>query len=168
MLKKKYARIYPPVEIRFNNQVTKTKTCWIWKGAIGSKGRGYICVKPGKRQQVHRFSYEYYIGKIPTGLLVCHHCDNPLCVRPSHLFVGTDQDNKNDMVAKGRSTKGRMAGEKHPFAQLTDFEALEIKRLFASGDYSQKELKNKFSVSYSVIHGIVREKRWKHLTSIND
>lgn len=97
-----------PIEA-FWRYVKKTKTCWLWT-ASGSNGYGNFgatFTKNGKKVkktfQAHRFSYELHKGKIPKGMCVCHSCDNPPCVNPTHLFLGTHQANQSDMVKKGRS-----------------------------------------------------------------
>lgn len=79
----------------------KSKDCWEWVGAVNNKGYGYIHAKVG-RFLAHRVSYELEYGPIPEGMCVLHKCDNPRCVRPSHLFLGTIADNNRDMMAKGR------------------------------------------------------------------
>ncbi len=76
--------------------------CWIWTGSLTSRGYGYFAC-PGQQWLAHRFSYTNVYGPIPDGHFVCHRCDNPRCVRPSHLFIGTAQDNVQDMIAKGRA-----------------------------------------------------------------
>lgn len=87
--------------------------CWIWVGQTSSRGYGrYRPSGDFKRQrfQAHRYSYEYYVGKIPEGMIVCHKCDEPLCVNPKHMFIGTSKDNAQDMSKKGRARnqyKGR-------------------------------------------------------------
>ncbi len=75
--------------------------CWLWCGSPNSSGYGELKVC-GRMLKAHRVSYELHIGEIPQGLHVCHHCDTPLCVNPSHLFVGTNADNVRDRMAKGR------------------------------------------------------------------
>ena len=86
----------------------KKGECWIWKGYTNGVGYGDLRFK-NQHMLAHRASYEAFVGKIPEGMLLMHSCDNPICCNPEHLKVGTDQDNKNDCVAKGRHSRG----EKH-------------------------------------------------------
>lgn len=90
------------------NLVTK---CWLWTGARKAHGPGAyygkICVLRNRRASAHRVSYEIHKGPIPTGMLVCHSCDTPLCVNPEHLWLGTAQDNTTDMMRKGRAAVQR-------------------------------------------------------------
>lgn len=92
---------------RYWSRVRKTKRCWLWTGATRN-GYGIITIggHAGKTVSVHRVAYEAFIGPIPLGLLICHHCDVRNCVRPSHLFAGSHADNGADMVAKDRAFKG--------------------------------------------------------------
>src|SRR4030095_15726266 len=83
--------------------VQKTETCWTWIGSLHSAGYGIINRRRDTAIRAHRVSYEMAFGPIPEGLHVLHHCDNPPCVRPDHLFLGTAVDNVNDMMAKGRN-----------------------------------------------------------------
>lgn len=98
------ARAVPPLE-RFWAKVQKTETCWLWTAGATTKGYGYFCPTRPNKVYAHRYSWELVNGAIPTGLLVCHTCDNPPCVNPSHLFLGTVRDNAIDMSLKGRATK---------------------------------------------------------------
>jgi hypothetical protein len=91
-----------PVEERFWSKVERTDDCWIWTGGRHDFGYGIFWVK-GKFWRAHRWSYQQRYGPIPDGLDVLHRCDNPPCVNPDHLFVGTAADNCLDMRRKGRS-----------------------------------------------------------------
>ena len=102
-------------------------------------------------------SYEKAHGPIPKGLIVCHHCDNPACCNPAHLFVGTQADNMRDMVEKGRASCGR--GK--PNAKMTDDAAREAVRLRRDG-LQYKQIGDMFGVSPSVIRQIVAGTAWKH------
>lgn len=106
---------------RFWEKVEKSDGCWTWKGSIGVNSLGYGVFHIGDHSSViaHRYSWELHFGKIeghdPTDptkeINVCHHCDNPKCVRPDHLFLGTDKDNHDDMMRKGRHAHGPSLSE---------------------------------------------------------
>lgn len=87
---------------RFEEKIEKIDSCWIWVGAFFKSGYGRFSFGK-KKVRAHRFSYELYIGKIPKGIYVLHRCDNPCCVNPLHLFLGTHLDNMMDMESKGRA-----------------------------------------------------------------
>lgn len=99
------------LETRFRaSYVIAESGCWEW--TKGKTGLGRPTIYYGKRegkdlqQYAHRVSYELHVGDVPDGLFVCHHCDNPSCVNPDHLFLGTAMDNRRDMVSKGRDPRG--------------------------------------------------------------
>lgn len=98
--------------------------------------------------RAHRFAYEQAHGPIGQGLHCCHHCDNRLCVNPAHLFLGTNQDNINDRVRKGRSHRNpTYKGEGHPKARLTVDDVVEIRRRWDAGEGQLKEIGVAFGVS---------------------
>lgn len=94
-------------ECKFWNSIRKNDNgCWDWKKSKDLSGYGLLC-KENRHLKAHRFSYELHHGKIPEKMYVCHTCDRPMCVNPAHLFLGTHQDNMNDMNRKGRGNAGR-------------------------------------------------------------
>ncbi len=153
-----------PVE-RFWQRVQKTDGCWLWTGYCNASGYGRMHVKVnGESDQIltHRFSWELHNGLIPSGLLVCHHCDNPPCVRPDHLFLGTDADNTADMMRKHRrrSTSPR-CGESHPMALLTA-DAVRVIRAERKIT-SVHDLATRYGVKVGTIYAVWEGVTWKHI-----
>jgi hypothetical protein len=107
----------------------------------------------------HRAAWLEGIGDIAPGLEVCHRCDNPPCTELLHLFLGTSQDNADDMVAKDRSTRG----ERNNTAKLTDGQALEILRAYRDGGVSQRQLAIRYGVTRGNIQFLLKRRTWKHL-----
>ena len=141
-------------EDRFWSKVDKTDKCWMWTAACSSDGYGNISIK-GKTYKPHRVSYEIKHGPIPKGMLICHHCDNKLCVRPSHLFLGTQKDNMQDAVGKGRAARG----ERHGSSKLTESQVKQIR----IDPRMEKEIAPDYSISNSVVGKIKRRVNWKHI-----
>lgn len=130
--------------------------CWEWQGPVNRDGYGLVRHRLAN-QLAHRISYELHRGEILDGMLVCHTCDNPICVNPNHLFLGTYKDNARDMTQKGRGP----VGEKHGRAKLTWDQVRAIRQLYSAGEATCTELGNQFEVTKSCIHLIVIEKTWK-------
>ena len=128
--------------------------CWEWIAGYTTNGYGKIKKIDGESRYAHRFSYELTYGKIIGGLLVCHHCDNHPCVNPEHLFLGTQKDNIDDMVQKGRSA----TGEKNGMCRLSDAQVDEIRLLYSGGNITQRTLAKQFDVSQMNICFIVNNK----------
>lgn len=152
-----------PPEERFWRHVLKTDTCWIW--TAGRLTRGYGSIRIGGRSETtHRLSWELHFGPIPAGLSVLHNCDNPPCVRPEHLFLGTDADNVRDMFSKGRQAirEGRR-GETNNKAKLTTTQVIEIRRQYDAGIITQRDLATNFTVCLDTIRKIVHRIYWTHI-----
>lgn len=115
-----------PLPDRFWRFVTPVDGCWLWRGNRNQAGYGQIKVgRKGPSVSAHRLSYELHHGPIPAGLFVLHRCDNPPCVNPDHLFVGTAKDNSDDMIAKGRRAKHVRPHSR--VRKLTDDQVLAIR-----------------------------------------
>ena len=135
--------------------------CWEWTGYKVPFGYGRVSFN-GKLQSVHRLVWEAINGPIPEGLWVLHHCDNPPCFRPDHLFLGTPADNCRDALNKGRFKTARV-GTDHGMSKLSDEEVLAIRKLYATGTFFQKDLAEMFDVSRALISMIVTGRNWKHI-----
>lgn len=134
--------------------------CWAWLGDRSPDGYGKFRYK-SKYALTHRLAYEFTNGPIPQGMLICHKCDNPSCVNPNHLFVGTYQDNVDDMIAKGRQKKA--LGENAGRAKLTEVQVMEIRKRYAAGDATTVSLGVEYGVDASTIGSAVKRETWKHI-----
>lgn len=112
---------------RFEQKVQVTPGCWKWTGSKNKYGYGRFWLA-GAIVGAHRVSYELYVGQIPEGMCVCHRCDNPECVNPDHLFVGTHQENMRDMAAKGRNFTPALKGQANGMAKLTNEQIAAIRQ----------------------------------------
>jgi hypothetical protein len=131
--------------------------CWIWTGSKNQDGYGQIGTSKGLRV-VHRVSWELHGNTIPEGHELFHHCDQPNCIRPTHLFTGTRQDNMQDMLKKGR--QHFPAGDEHYPTRLKFEQVCEIRKLWESG-VPQTELAKRFNRKPNTISKIVNRKRWR-------
>lgn len=132
-------------------KVRKTNGCWVWTSGLYWDGYGkFWAGSQGRTVRAHRFSYELHKGKIKKGLLVCHSCDNRLCVKPSHLWTGTVKDNNDDMTTKGRnffSTSG------NPSLKLSNRQVERLRRDRGKGVLLRK-LAQKYGVRESTVSRI--------------
>jgi HNH endonuclease len=157
----------------FWDKVIKTDTCWIWKGCTrNGYGRMHITINNKSYIiSVHRFSYYLHFGVFPGTSLVLHKCDNPPCICPDHIFLGSHKDNAIDVVKKGRfnkatgnktNHKNAPKGENHHATKLTKSQVIEIRNLLYRGlkRGDQTKLAKKYKVSHQVINRIVHNKSW--------
>ncbi len=128
--------------------------CHYWTGHTTKKGYGSSHLDY-KVRHAHRIAYELYVGPIPDGLFVCHHCDNRVCVNPNHLFLGTNMDNMLDKMRKNRTA----AGSTHGMAKLNENDIFFIR----SSSDSMKDLALKHNVTPECIYLIINRKSWKHI-----
>lgn len=151
-----------PIEKRFWSKVDvrSDDECWLWTGVKADFGYGHLKREVGF-WKAHRLSWTLHYGPIPDGLCVCHKCDNPPCVNPKHLFLGTQADNSRDMWRKGRAkVKGGFShinakGEHNGRAKIKDCQVQEIRNLYKSGK-SQQSIANLYGVGQTQISRIVR------------
>lgn len=188
----------PPPQIKFNQgnlkrfwgKVNKSEDdggCWEWIGHKDKGGYGK-CNFNDKGFRAHRASYIIAYGNIPEGKLICHKCDRPSCIRPDHLFLGTNLENIADRNSKGRQSKGEkhaaimrsrdLRGDKNPArihpelmprgeksgtAKLTELKVIEIRKRYAAGGTTQKKLGAEYNVHFTLIGYIVNRKVWAHV-----
>lgn len=136
------------------NYTVDGKGCWIWQGGKTNAGYGSINIGDKNTALVHRLAYELWVGKIPEGLFVCHHCDVRDCINPKHLFVGTNQDNIDDKVKKGRSGKGTRA------PRLNESQVIEIKQMLIQAAWTHSEIAEMYDVDRNTITRIKTGKHW--------
>ena len=153
--------------------------CWVWRGSGTPEGYGRILVRVridgvdktvGRSRLAHRASWEFLVGPIPGGRLVCHRCDEGKprgdfsyrrCVNPQHLYLGTNDENMADMVARGRHSHGERAAT----ARLTARQVIEIRERHAAGGVSKRQLAREFGVCSTSIHYAIVGRNWRALRS---
>jgi hypothetical protein len=143
-------------------KIEGTEDCWEWQRALDSYGYGTFSFQYESRQRTfifaHRIAYFLTHGELPDKL-VCHHCDNTKCVNPDHLFLGNNNDNRQDSVQKGRHTRG----EGQHLHKLTDNKVKRIRLLYFCGGMNGTEISRKFEVSKQCIFHVVYGRTWKHV-----
>lgn len=176
---------------RFWNKVCRTSRCWLWTAAKLNGGYGAF-QDEGRTLRAHRVSWELAYGSIPCGIQVLHHCDNPACVRPDHLFLGTGKDNMKDRDTKGRQACGDRHGSRlHPErrprgvqhysrarpdlvprgdrsgqAKLTSVQVAHIRREYIPYKVSYTALAKKYGVHPETIGRIIRRENWCASSSV--
>ena len=154
---------YRPIAERFWEKVHKGDGCWEWTAYRSADGYGMIGRERGDGvERAHRLSWELHFGPIPSGTAVLHRCDNPPCVRPSHLFLGTQTENVADSVAKGRHRSPVHYGERHHWARLTEAEVREIRAAFDIG-IPCRDLADMFHIHPETVRLIGKRQTWAHI-----
>lgn len=149
-----------------HNGWTVTATgCWEYDGPRFARGYGQVKAEGQNPRLAHRISYEHFNGEVPEGLLVRHRCDNPPCVNPEHLLIGTSGDNARDRSSRGRSANG----ERHPLAVLTAEQVVELRRIgtlhperIARGK-ALHEFAERIGIRYETIQAAWLRATWRHL-----
>lgn len=146
---------------RFWSRVVCGDRCWEWRGFRDRNGYGQLRAgQPLVGLYAHRVAYALAFGHIPPGMSVCHKCDNPACVYPRHLFLGTQTDNNADRDRKGRGRS--LHGAAHGSAKLTEAQVADIRARAANGE-SQRSILRSYNVSQAGISAVVGRRNWKHL-----
>lgn len=135
--------------------------CWIWQGPFYSDGYGRFCYL-AVNDAAHRVAYREFVGPIPDGLFVCHHCDNRDCVNSQHLYAGTHQQNMDDMWARGRANQVPLPGSLNGRAVLNEGGVREILQALCEGE-SQQVIADERGVPLGIIHAIASGRTWRHV-----
>lgn len=162
MAKKKriHVRTFDDHLARFWPKVAKGDGCWTWIAGTNRAGYGIIKFR-GMGFQAHRFSWLVAHGEIPPGLCVLHRCDNPPCVNPAHLFLGTKADNAHDKVLKQR--QARVAGESNPRAILSEDDVIQLRKITDAGG-KMRDLKSAFpSIKQCTLYAAAHRTNWRHI-----
>lgn len=158
----------PSFEERFWAKVDKSGACWLWTGAKAAHGYGRVQLERTRTLRgAHRVAWELTYGTIPEGegyhgWCVCHHCDNPSCVNPEHLFLGTQRDNVRDMVEKGRKVKSAGRGERHWSARLTREQVIAARGMHTLG-ITMDSIANAWGVGIWSLRDAVKGRSWRSL-----
>lgn len=145
-----------PVRERFDEKyfVEPNTGCWLWTATVSSVGYASFYLN-GEPRGAHRVAWEWRHGTIPPGMWVLHSCDTRSCVNPDHLFLGTPQDNTQDMIRKGRDVRG----EQHPTSKLTTSQVDAIRQRLADGDL-QSIVATEFGVARTTVSAIAIGRSW--------
>ncbi len=149
---------------RFWSKVTiaSPNECWPWKAGKTARGYGNFFWN-GKWWGAHRIAWIFTSGPIPDRLQICHHCDNPACTNPRHLFLGTQSDNLKDMYRKGRRDNDwRPYGTAHANAKLTENQVVKIRERWSNGE-TQEAIAEDYPCSRSNVGAICRREAWRHI-----
>lgn len=149
----------PEIRERFEARFEVGPSCWVWRGTKQSRPGAYGVIQAGRMQfRAHRLAYFYAFGPIPAGLVVRHTCDNPLCVRPDHLRVGTQLQNNRDKVARDRQARGTRVNT----ARLTATQVRDLRKRMDAGE-SPSQLAREFGLGKTTVFHIKHRTSWRHV-----
>jgi hypothetical protein len=150
-------------ETRLTSRLKADGDCPVWTGCRNWAGYGKMSVN-GKLWATHRFAYQLANGPIPEGVHICHHCDNPPCCNPRHLYAGSDQTNADDRKTRGRQRNGMLIvrGEGHGMSKITDEDVREIRRLRRSG-LTHAAISSRFNIGKAMVSHITNWRCWRHV-----
>jgi len=148
-------------EDRFWSKVQKGEGCWEWTGSRHKFGYGWLHLN-GATCTAHRISWTIHNGEIPAGLCVRHTCDNPGCVNPGHLLLGTKKDNTQDMMARGRHRPPRLKGEDHHEGKLSNAKVILLRRLLRNG-MTTYQTARMLGVSQPTVSDVKAGRTWRHI-----
>lgn len=155
---------YPPLQRFMKFIAIDDNGCWVWQGCLDKKGYGkFMIVKKDGPTSAHRASWFLHKGKIKNGMSVCHHCDNPPCVNPEHLFIGTRSENMRDASKKGRLHGPGLQGRQIHTAKLNEETVLKIRSEYAPTHGIYRELGRRYGVTNVNIKAIIDRKTWKYI-----
>lgn len=159
------------VSERYNKYVNVhgSDDCWPWTGCVNSSGYGRLKVVSYRIQEAHRIAWALHTGVSPGEMMVCHHCDNPPCCNPKHLFLGTHAENMADMASKGRAKPPyqKFLGENNGSAKISEKDASKIIEMISNG-WRNTEISERFNISHSMVSCIRLKKSWTHLPRPRD
>lgn len=142
--------------------------CWPFRGSKSRKGYGVLQLSGGRTRPAHRVAFALAFGDIPDGLHVCHHCDNPACCNPTHLFLGTNADNVADKLRKGRGARGAAIALRQTTTRLTPSKVRLLRRQYAAGGVTFRDLADEHNVPWRTIYKAVRGQTWSFVTDEED
>lgn len=159
-LQLQYHGLTESVRLMLRCESREPEECWNFIGSSNKKGwHGQFHNDAGKNELAHRAAWRLFVGPIPDGMQVLHKCDNPVCLNPKHLFLGTQSDNAKDMWEKGRARPKSSLGENHGMSKLTDGAVNEIRKSTMSGI----ELARKYGVTPTTVCDVRKRRIWKHI-----
>jgi len=165
IIRGKEVKITPKLIERFWSRVDKESSpsgCWNWIGCKSPRGYGRFGIGK-KMERANRISLALVVGSLKDDWHACHKCDNPSCVNPDHLWLGSPAENMQDMIKKGRRSNISPKGECHGFSRLTENDAREIRERYIPWKFSRGTLAKIYGVSRGTIQAVLEGRTWRHV-----